>query len=135
MQLLGPTAMLKDNNAINDFLIPAAGPNLATLSKDEKAYFSAYNELEIIGKEFEQTSRRLVHLFAFLRSGGQDEITSQALGNIMRDYAGTADLSKAAASEFGTGSRFSYSQFMDFLEYVDADEEAEHPDFAIVEEI
>ena len=135
MSLLSGTAMLKDPAAINALIALATSADSEPLTSDRAEYDAAYTELEIIGKELEQTSRRLIHKFAEIRSNDLAVIPKSVLSDIMKDFADTLDFSDEAAEEFGTSDAFTYSQFMSFLEFVDKDEEAEHPDFAIVRDI
>ena len=123
----------------------AVGEGWTYLENDLLRYDSIDTELDQIAKEFEQTSRRLIAMYAKIRDGDTDKVLDRTLAYIMSLTNLTANSSPAdeaalAASEFGHryDSRydaFTSSQFMTFLEAVDADPEDEHPDFSIVRDI
>lgn len=137
--LLGDFSMLKDASAIESFIREATGEEgYGFLSEDQSRLESMRAELDQIAKEYEQTSRRLIHMYAKI-AGQEYRVSESTLAEIMM-AAGVSNLSDAAVKEFGSHDddgieSFTTSEFMTFLEAVDADPEEEHPDFAIVRDI
>ena len=134
--LLAGSNMLKGKSDIDNFMMVAAGEHFGALQEDASRYDYFYAELDQLAKEYEQTSRRLILQYAKIFGWDNTMVSQWTLEGIMTNVGTDPSTAEVAKNEYASQSDgFTISEFMDFLEHVDADPEDEHPDFELVREI